>query len=386
MGAPFDQITTNTSNDTWQGYPKHFRYPYELNISGALPEGFQNPANFRAQLKNGGHLHSNGGGWVQNSASVAASVYVGPSAMVLGNANLSGQVRLENTALVKNAVMSGQVRVLNNAFVNGGNYSGNAVIQGQGFAENVTMSNTALIGMRAKVTNYNLSGTVEVGGDVVVYNETGSCNNGVYYRLTNYYDNKLLECDGRTATHPANKDLNNTYSLFSNATMAPQCQCAFETTPITVDSTTITPASCQIANAGSVQFYISKSCGPFLYAWSKGAESGSNLSGLTAGDYTFSITDALGRQILVPVSIPAAPVLSVSLSSTAYNCSDGKGGSAGIALEGGAVAIQYQWTNSGTTASISDLLPGVYEVTVTDMQACTVSATFTIGLVSFSRN
>ncbi|MCC7316967.1 MAG: hypothetical protein IT219_00415, partial [Bacteroidales bacterium] len=40
MGAPHDQITTNTTNDTWRGYPKHFRHPYELTISGAVPEGF----------------------------------------------------------------------------------------------------------------------------------------------------------------------------------------------------------------------------------------------------------------------------------------------------------------------------------------------------------
>jgi hypothetical protein len=226
MGAPNDQITTNTANDTWQGYPKHFRYPYELTISGAVPEGYQLPANFRPPLRNNGHLHSNGGGWVQNSANVAASVYVGPWAMVLGNANLSGNVRIENTAVVRDANMSGGVKVQDNAFVNTGTYSGNAIIRGQGYAENVTMSENALIGMRARVYNYKLSGTVEVGGDVIVYNDNGNCNNGVHYRLTNYYDNKLLECDGRTADHPVNKDVNNTYSLFSDAEMALPCSCA----------------------------------------------------------------------------------------------------------------------------------------------------------------
>jgi len=210
MGAPNDQITTNTTNDTWRGYPKHFRHPYELTISGAVPEGHQPPANFRIPLRNNGHLHSNGGGWVQNSANVAASVYVGPWAMVLGNANLSSNVRIENTAVVRNATMSGEVKVQDNAFVNTGTYSGNAIIRGQGYAENVIMSENALIGMRARVYNYKLSGTVEVGGDVIVYNDNGNCNNGVHYRLTNYYDNKLLECDGRTADHPVNKDVNNT--------------------------------------------------------------------------------------------------------------------------------------------------------------------------------
>ncbi len=380
MGAPFDQITTNTTNDTWHGYPKHFRYPYELNISGAMPEGFQAPANFRLQLKSNGHLHTNGGGWVQNSATVASSVYVGPSAMVLGNANISGQVRIENTALVKNATMSGQVQVRNNAFVNGGNYSGSAVIQGQGFAENVTMSNNALIGMRAKVTNYNLSGTVEVGGDVVVYNETGSCNSGVHYRLTNYYDNKLLECDGRTANHPVNKDVNNTYALFSNEAMAAQCQCAYDVAPIVVDSIAIAPVSCLDATFGSVAFSISKSCGPFQYAWSKGQESGTNLSGLSSGNYNFSITDALGRQVVIPVEIPAAPALTASMSTTTYNCTNGVGAIAAVNVVGGTLPITYSWNNGANGASIDNLTPGLYAVTSTDAQGCTFSGSIQVEI------
>jgi hypothetical protein len=102
MGAPKDNIQTNKNNDTWKGYPKHFRYPYELNIIGAVPEGFQEAAKFRAQLKQNGALHTNGGGWVANGSNVASTVYVGPHAMVLGNSNISGNVRLENTALVRN--------------------------------------------------------------------------------------------------------------------------------------------------------------------------------------------------------------------------------------------------------------------------------------------
>jgi len=377
MGAPFDQITTNTSNDTWHGYPKHFRYPYELNISGAKPEGFQAPANFRSQLKFNGHLHANGGGWVQNSANVAASVYVGPSAMVLGNANITGQVRIENTALVRNATISGQVQILDNAFVDRGNYSGNAVIRGQGFAENVTMSNNALIGMRAKVTNYNLSGTVEVGGDVVVYNENGSCNNGVHYRLTNYYDNKLLECDGRTANHPANKDVNNTYALFSNEAMDAQCQCASQ---MVVDSIVVSGVSCSPGANSGVQFFISHSCGPFLYAWSKDNESGTNLSGLTSGNYTFSITDALGRVIVYPVEIPSAPVLAATLSTTAYDCTNGSGGVANVAVAGGSGPYHYAWNNGATDASVAGLTPGLYAVTATDALGCTFSDSVQVEL------
>ncbi|MEI6412175.1 MAG: DUF6055 domain-containing protein [Bacteroidota bacterium] len=226
MGAPFDQITTTDTNDTWHGYPKHFRFPYELAINGAVPEGFQAPAQFRAQLKIDGHLHPNGGGFVQNSANVSPSVYVGAHAMVLGNAVLSDSVRIDHTAIVRDATMSGDALVLDNAVVQGGTFSDHATIKGHAYVENVTMLENALIGMRPVVINYDLSGNIEVGGDVIVYNEDGNCDNGVYYRLTNYYDNKFLECDGRTAEHPDNKDVNATYNLFSDAQMARKCNCA----------------------------------------------------------------------------------------------------------------------------------------------------------------
>jgi len=209
MGAPEDKITTNTTNDTWKGYPKHFRYPYDLSIMGGVPEGYQTPSSFRSQLKNNGHLHINGGGWIQNSATVSSSVYVGDHAMVLGSSVLSGNVSIENHSLVKNTKISGNVKILDNAFVIGGTYSGNAIIRGQAYAENNTVSENAIIGMRARVSNYKLFGNIEVGGDVIVYNEMGSCNNGVYYRMTNYYQDNLLECDGRTANHPDNLDVNN---------------------------------------------------------------------------------------------------------------------------------------------------------------------------------
>lgn len=225
MGAPADGITISQDNDTWHGYPKHYRFPYALTILGAVPEGYQNAEQFRAPLKQDGHIHSNGGGWVQNSATVAASVYVGPTAIVLGNAELSGNVRIEGTAIVRDATMSGSAKVQDNAVISGGTYMDNAVVRGRAYVENAFMNDNAVVGMRARVSNYNLSGSIEVGGDVVAYNAEGNCDNGVYYKMTNYYEDNLFACDGRTAAHPENSDVNNIYSVFNAQAMAFDCDC-----------------------------------------------------------------------------------------------------------------------------------------------------------------
>lgn len=225
MGAPYDMITWDTARDTWHGYPKHYRNPYELTISGAVPEGYQKASSFRQQLKTDGHIHPNGGGWVANTATVANTSRVDSSAMVLGYSIITDYVSIKNTAIVNNARLSDIAEVSGNAVVNEGTYSNNATITEQAYAERDTMWESSLLKMRARVSNYHLYGNIVVGGDVVVYNDTGMCNNGVYYTLTNYYDNKLLACDGRTASSPTNADINNAYTPFADALMALHCHC-----------------------------------------------------------------------------------------------------------------------------------------------------------------
>lgn len=225
MGAPKTDITTNTSNDTWHGYPKHFRFPYEISITGAEPEGSQKSDLFRSYFRKNGHKHINGGGWVVNSSTVSDSVFVGPNAMVLGNSNITGHVIVDNTSVVVNSSIKDQANILDNAFVIGSNISENAIVAGHAYVENVTMSGSAKVWMRANVLNYKLSGTAEVGGDVVVYNQNGDCDNGVQYVMTNYYDDKLLDCDGKTANSQVNKDVNNKYSLFTDEEMKMKCNC-----------------------------------------------------------------------------------------------------------------------------------------------------------------
>jgi len=64
--------------------------------------------------------HSNGGGWVADSASVADTAYVGPDAWVFGNAEVFGNARVFG-----NAKVSGNAGVYGNAEV-----SGNAGVYG----------------------------------------------------------------------------------------------------------------------------------------------------------------------------------------------------------------------------------------------------------------
>ena len=114
-------------------HPDRLHYAYEVSISGASPAIAQRQLN---EPSGTGHVHSNGGGWVANYATVDASAYVGPNAKVLDFAKVQGNARIEDYAII-----SDNSTAKDNAIV-----SGHAVVQGRS-----TIQNNARIRDRAIV-------------------------------------------------------------------------------------------------------------------------------------------------------------------------------------------------------------------------------------------
>lgn len=221
------KIHSNYNMDV--GYPKMRRYPYELKIANAVPEGYQATTEFRKWRKGSGTTHPNGGGWVASGASVASTAYVGPYAMVL-RGTVSGNARIEGFATVDGGTVSGNAIVRGNAYVYNATISGDAVIEGNAWFEGGSATNTANIKGNAMVWGASYSNAVVVGGDA----EIGTCStNGVYLQPP-YWRNGRAECDGKGATDASNVDINATFTNYSVSQMA------FTTTPTC--STTVTDA------------------------------------------------------------------------------------------------------------------------------------------------
>jgi hypothetical protein len=202
------------------GYPKQRRYPYELKIANATPEGFQPAASFRSFLKTNGHLHTNGGGWVSNNATVASTVYVGPYAVVRAG-TISGNARIDDYAMVDGGTINGNAIVRGNACVYNATLSNSAIVEGNAWMEGGSVSNTANIKGNAMLFAGNFGSSVVVGGDA----EIGSCSTpGVYLQFP-YWRNGRTDCDGKGASDTSNIDINPTFTNFSAAQMA------FSTTP-----------------------------------------------------------------------------------------------------------------------------------------------------------
>ncbi len=131
---------------------------------------------------------------------------------------------------------------------------------------------------------------------------------------------------------------------------------------------------CNGGTTGSAAATGAGGTGNLTYAWSN-AQSGANATGLTAGNYTVTVTDGNGCTKTASVIITEPSAISVATSSVG---STGSNGSATATPSGGVSPYTYSWNNALVTATINGLAPGTYTVTVTDASGCTKTATVVV--------
>jgi len=136
--------------------------------------------------------------------------------------------------------------------------------------------------------------------------------------------------------------------------------------------------SCNGGSNGAASVSGSGGTAPYSYLWSNG-QSSSTATGLSAGSYSVTVSDANGCQDIASVSIGQPSALSASANSASVSCNGGNDGSASASASGGTAPYSYQWSNGSTSASISGLSAGSYSVTVTDANGCTASANTSIS-------
>ncbi len=108
---------------------------------------------------------------------------------------------------------------------------------------------------------------------------------------------------------------------------------------------------------------------PFTYLWSNGATT-PTISGLVAGGYNVTVTDAMGCVASTLTEVLQSIAISVPVTVTPATCLAHDGGLIAFG-SGGVNPYTYTWDNGATTQSQSGLAPGLYVVTATDSNGCT---------------
>lgn len=148
---------------------------------------------------------------------------------------------------------------------------------------------------------------------------------------------------------------------------------------LSFDITVVDP-SCGQSN-GSLEVTNINGTGPYINIWSNGAST-QLISNLSAGTYTVTVTDNgqpnCQKDSTITITDAGSPSIT-NISATDEACAGAGNGTATATATGGAAPLTYTWSNTATGASISNLIPGTYTVTVADANGCSVTDQVVVG-------
>lgn len=137
-----------------------------------------------------------------------------------------------------------------------------------------------------------------------------------------------------------------------------------------------TNVSCYGGNNGSAALIIFGT-GPYTHLWSDG-QTIQDAVNLTAGVYTVTVTDANTCIGITNVTITEPTQLAISKVVANVSCAGFASGSIDITPSGGFGTYTYSWSNTSTFQDVSSLAAGVYTLTLTDGNACSIIDVTTI--------
>ncbi|MEP7168271.1 MAG: gliding motility-associated C-terminal domain-containing protein [Bacteroidota bacterium] len=149
---------------------------------------------------------------------------------------------------------------------------------------------------------------------------------------------------------------------------------------------TLHPSGCTIPD-GSASLAVSGGLPAYNFLWSPNVSITNAATGLGAGNYTVTVTDAAGCSKVNSFSIGNTPAVLITALAFPDTCEKDVG-TASIAVHSGTPPYAYLWNPTGSTAvAINNLSEGSYMVTVTDVEGCSKSENVFIDNVgSFTIN
>jgi gliding motility-associated-like protein len=335
------------------------------NVTASSSTAFSFTLNAADKLNINGILNKNG------TVAVDATTF-NLAAAANWNATTTSTADLTSNAItVSNVTAPTITSATYNASTSTLTITGTGLVKAIGATNDVTVSKFTITGGAGGTRTLSTTGNVEVisatsisltlaGADIAAVNNLLNKNgtssvSGTTYNLAAADDWNTVITDGDIS------DLTGNGITVSNVTASGP----------TISSGFLTNIACFGGSTGTVSVNVTGGTAPYTYSWSPSGGTAATASGLAAGTYTVTVTDANSLQTTQSFTItqPASAVSGTTVV-TNVSCNGGTNGSINLTPTGGTAPYTFNWGGTVTTKDRTGLAAGTYSVTITDANGC----------------
>ena len=142
-------------------------------------------------------------------------------------------------------------------------------------------------------------------------------------------------------------------------------------------NTEVTNVACFGDSTGQIELLFSNPEEITNVTWNNG-QSGAVLSNLSVGTYEATISYNNGLCSIMQTALVQSPNI-LSISAITIDIDSINAGAIDVTVSGGTPPYLYNWDNNQQTEDISNLIAGVYSISVTDSAGCSLAAFYEIS-------
>ena len=142
-------------------------------------------------------------------------------------------------------------------------------------------------------------------------------------------------------------------------------------------NTEVTNVACFGDSTGQIELLFSNPQEITNVTWNNG-QSGAVLSNLSVGTYEATISYNNGLCSIMQTALVQSPNI-LSISAITIDIDSINAGAIDVTVSGGTPPYLYNWDNNQQTEDLSNLIAGVYSISVTDSAGCSLAAFYEIS-------
>ncbi len=133
----------------------------------------------------------------------------------------------------------------------------------------------------------------------------------------------------------------------------------------------------ECSSLGSISINLSGGTGDYTINWNNGVIGNTN-SGLSAGDYSVTVTDENNCSIEQSYTINSSSQINYQTAISNISCYGVSDGSINLIFEDPDEVSSLNWSNGETGSSIHNLSPGSYSITIESVDMCQYESNFVV--------